>query len=398
MYMLKLIYYYKHTGSGCGLMIKLSIFADNMDWALVFPIEYLVMARSVFSILIDLVTDNGHLVIPAGPRKVGSIITCPLALLLSVVAVISFGIFVAYRISQFPEDNQNVNFDIVYSTFSDITPFLYKNIMVDVHGDHDGFLYELTICQPQCPLKTQTEFLTLDGDCWIGRSTINCYARVNHYSSQTTEAQFITTHMLKNSMVTFRINASNVVLEPVKLCVTNTSNKCAQVFQNPSGNLTQMALNQLCYEVLTCNETNNYTQTFVTHDDGYYCAVWLLNSKNQQIRYTTDSKIDKYNITSFDSSQAKCKTYNLNGLNFKTNYGLVGSRQKLCPVIQLKRKEENSNFGPSMIIKTTAVKRLSDRASMILIIVCVIVITISIVTIITIVCIIVCCKVCRCRI
>ena len=344
-------------------------------------------------------TDNESLVIPAGPCgcKVCCIVTSPFVLLLvGVIAVSSFGTLMPYLTSPLPEHNQTVNFDITYSPFLDVVPFLFENIMVEVYGASDGFPYELTICQPECPLMTQTDFLTVTGDCWNGRSTINCYARVNRYSSMVTEAQFISTYMLRNSMVTFRINAPNVVPEPVHLCITNTSNKCTQVFSDQSGNLTRTALNQPCYEVLSCDETNNYTQTFVAHDDGYYCAVWLLNSKDQQIHYTTNSVIQKYNITGFNSSKSKCEMYNVNGQSYKTNYDLVGSpMQNLCPVIQLKRRQENSNFGMSMIIKTTAVKRLSDPASIALIGVCGVVIIITI--ILAILCIIVCCRVCGCR-
>ena len=267
----------------------------------------------------------------------------------------TLAVLVWYAKIQPPVDTQQVYSEIVYSPFSIINHWLFGGVKVQINGTDWQYPHQLTLCQMECPLKIRTKSLTFSGVCRMSR-TINCFALFTDDVSSPADAQYVSEYMLKNSSVTFRINRSTKIRE---LCITaDNKDTCQKIVRE---NLSQTELRQLCLAVISFDISNNYTQTFMAPNDGYYCAVWLLNGMDQLINYTTISSIKTYNLTDFDL----CETLPQDTIVTQTLSG--PPTQNLCAV--LKVDSRSGVFGTNITVVTSAVKVLSDATSVALIVV-----------------------------
>ena len=256
---------------------------------------------------------------------------------------------------------QPVYNDIVYSPFLGIDPILFNRIEVSVSVDDDDFNYAVSVCQIECPVMTRNKSFAVNPSCNTGRTTVNCYAKVNPDSLGTTEARDNSEYMLKNSQVLIKIMESNAMSESVNVCVTVDKDKCYQVFMSKNSSTSE--LKNVCHELMTFNETNNFTATFVAHVDSYFCFVWILKDKHQWINYTTNSIIQMYNISDFNSSQS-CRVFPVPKIKQFTYSFHIGRKpwNRVCAVIQA-TKANGYYFGPNITITSGELKRLAQGSA-----------------------------------
>ena len=264
------------------------------------------------------------------------------------------------------DQTQPIYGDIVYSPFSKIN-YRYNRIeaTLDSESTHK---YNLTICQTSCPLKTHTKQLAYNGSCKQDRNRINCHAKFSGDIYNDDFSQCYSKYMVKNSKITFKITESDLsVNRSVQLCITTNIDKCTKIFW--PGNLTQLKLQQDCFKLITFDATDysGLAQTFITPDDTYYCAIWLLGSLNQWLNYTVNLSIEMYAITDYSYL---CKSYIINHddrerhshVTFPLTYAST-PQQTMCIVQHIKitdRSDCNSYNGIS--VNSIALKPLNDTA------------------------------------
>ena len=198
----------------------------------------------------------------------------------------------------------------IYSPFSNINLFYYTSIQGKIYGVSDSS-YNLTVCATSCPLMKVTALpLEVKGECKKSRGYRNCYVNLLGYHGL--YSQDFSQYMIADSNVTFTITYSSQV-EPVQLCITTDNDTCSQIFMR---SLTD------CPKLLYFNQTNNYSQTFTAHVDGYYCAVWLIKQSNQSINYTAS-----LNLASYQLPPAECK--NIYSSKFHLNLWHLHHRPKV---------------------------------------------------------------------
>lgn len=286
-----------------------------------------------------------------------------------------------YARIQPPVDTQQVYHDIVYTPFPNINHWLFSSVEVQVNEGNGQASHKLTLCQKECPLKTQIKSLTFSGVCWTSR-TVNCFALFTDQVSSTADAQYVSEYMLKNSTVTFTvIDGSSKVQEPIYLCITMDKDTCQKVVRT---NLSQVEMRQICFRVIQFDKSYNYTQTFVTPDDGYYCAVWLLNGIGRRLNYASISSIETYNLTDFNL----CETLPQTSIVTHTLGG--PPTQDLCTVLSV--ESMSALFGSNITVVTSAVKTLTDTTSIVLIVVDVCLVIVLLLVIAICVVLFVCCK------
>jgi hypothetical protein len=187
-----------------------------------------------------------------------------------------------------------------YSPFSSsINLFHYTKVKGVIHADSDNYAYNVTMCVTSCPLKVVTsELQLLEGGCPNNRFYRHCYVRLQiSDDASRTDSQYYSRYMLKNSKVTFKISTlKQSHMDLVQLCVTTNNVTCDRVFYN---------ISMECLEVLSFNQANNYSQTFTTPEDSYYCALWLVNEANHSINYTTTLEVVSYQLPT-----SGCKNFN----------------------------------------------------------------------------------------
>ena len=255
-----------------------------------------------------------------------------------------------------PVDTQQVYHDIVYSPFPSINQWLFSGVEVQVNENGGLYPHKVTLCQKECPLKTQTKSLAFCGVCRTTR-TVNCFALVTNQVSSDADAQYVSEYMLKNSNMTFRIDGSSNIQELIHLCITTDKDTCQKVVRTK---LSQVEMQHNCKQVIPFDKSYNYTQTFVTPNDSYYCAVWLLNGINQWLNYTSISSIETYNLTDFNNL---CETLPQTSI---VTHALSGPpTQNLCTVLKVERTRDL--FGSNITVITSAVKTLTHTASIVLI-------------------------------
>jgi hypothetical protein len=84
-----------------------------------------------------------------------------------------------------------------------------------------------------------------------------------------------------------------------------------------------------CLEVLDFNQANNYSQTFITSEDGYYCAVWLINEANHSINYTTNLEVVSYQLPT-----SGCKNFNTSEFTLELRSKIATRYQDVCILAQ----------------------------------------------------------------
>ena len=307
------------------------------------------------------------IIILAEPRqcRVPSAVACITVSVIALCLCITLAVLIWYIRIPVPHHSQTVLDNIVYLPFpSGIDQWLFNRVNVQLKEDSAIYPHEVTVCQSECPPKLQMKYYNL-GKVWPCHTTrtFNCFAYVTSEHSSD-DAQNVSVYMLRNSKVTFRITGSSRIPEPVQLCVSANKDSCLDVLQ--SRNWLQGELHRNCQQVLPFNKTNNYTRTVTFQDDGYFCAVWLLNSFNQWINYTSNLSVKEYNVTEFNSMY-KCETETF-PQSYMVPYSLHGfPKRHLCPVVQVKNGL-NFAFGPNITVDTSPVKVLSDTVSVVLIV------------------------------
>ena len=220
--------------------------------------------------------------------------------------------------------------------------------------------YPLTICQAECPLKTHLNFLPSINNHCSEQNSKTCYARTNNYSTGT-YSQDVSVYMLKESMVTFKVTSN--MTEALQLCITNDADKCESVFM--SENNSQSALSRDCHQLTILNESSNYTHIFTAREDGYYCAVWILNSKDQRFNYRTTSRLRLYSMTDYNT----CSTFDISQ---PWTYSLQSSLTSRCIIVHM--ETEDSYFRGNFTVNTATKKVINDTLSIVIMIVTVILI------------------------
>ena len=275
------------------------------------------------------------------------------------ITVVALVIMVVYMVVPTHTDIQPVYGEIVYSPFTGINRFAINRLEVEFVKQDDSHRHELTICHSECPLKTETNILTLSDICGAGRRYVNCFAIMNEDSYGSFDPRDYSEYMLKNSKVTFRLLEPNIT-GPVHVCVTIDPDRCEKAVY--STNTTELELNHVCHQMIPFNETNNYTGSFVARADGYYCTVWLLQNTDQGINYETELRRQIYNMTDFKSTQSECKTFKVLESS-KITYNLRSyprlGQLDTCAVFQIKATN-GDYFGSNFTVTTKELKVLSN--------------------------------------
>ena len=276
----------------------------------------------------------------------------------SILLLIFLLAFVAFTIlarSPVIHQTQPVYGNVIYSPLA-INYFLYARVGATVYVGSKGDLnlYNLTICQTKCSLKTQTKYFNVsNGACSTNRPLSNCFAQLDDvmHEYHGTDAQFFSKYLLRNSKITFRIIESNLKSEHVQLCVTTDKEACFQASIGNSG---------LCHKTVTLSKANNYTQTFTAYDDSYYCAVWLLENTHQWINYSTNSSIQVFNMSDIYSPH-QCESFQkLSYISFPLCGRPKWVWETVCIVME---ENSNSRYFDTFTIVSTADKRLSNHIS-----------------------------------
>ena len=264
-----------------------------------------------------------------------------------------FGIFAKFPVLH---QTQPIYGNVVYLPF-EISAFkniFYAHIGATVHVDKldDLDYYNLTICQTECSRKTQTKhFGVSNGACRTNRPKKSCFAQLDEsmHSYTGTDPQFFSIYLLRNSKITFRVTNSNTSFEHVQLCMTTDKETCDQAFLkgNPA----------LCHELMTFSKANDYTQTFIARNDSYYCAMWLLESRDQWIHYSTNATVQVFNMSDFYSPRL-CESFQKNtNIIFTLRDQL--KLENVCIIM-----EENSKYHfDNITIVSRAYNRLNNHIS-----------------------------------
>ena len=273
-------------------------------------------------------------------------------LIVSLVAFVVFAISGAFPVER---QTQSVYGNLVYSPLA-INHFVYASVGVSVRIDikEDLNNYNLTICQTECSLKTRTKYYNVsNGSCPTDRPLSNCFAQLDElmHDYPGADEQSFSIYLLKGSKITFRITELNTDSEDVQLCITTEKSACYKAFASIGNS------DMLCHKLVTFNKANNYTQTFLADDDSYYCAVWLLESNDYWINYSTNSSIQVFNMSDFYSPH-QCQSFQKHPNIIFTLRGRP-KWETVCIVM-----EENSNsLHDNITMVSTTDKRLSDCIS-----------------------------------
>lgn len=195
-----------------------------------------------------------------------------------------------------------------------------------VDDDYDLSRYNLTVCNASCPLEISSDHFQVTGVC--SNEHVNCYIDLRGKHPRRSDPQLFTRFMLQGSALTFII--TGMAPQPVvQLCITNTKEACGEVFHNSSAI-------QVCLELLTFNQTNDYIQTFKVTNSGYYCAVWMLINNTQSLNYTVNVTLQSYSTPALShcqvktQNQVKTQIFNLNVQNVANR-----KHNQLCIVVQV---------------------------------------------------------------
>ena len=282
-------------------------------------------------------------------------------LILIIGTVITFPLFVNST-SQELNHVQPVYGPLVFAPFCHLDQFYYSSIETSIKVDQkeDLDLYNLTVCKVPCPLQINVTHSQVTGECPADRLIPNCYANVFGYPNPGTDAQYFSRYMLNNSNITFVITelsrSQNIT---IPLCITMDKAMCNRTFVGASGK-------EDCHEVLEFNTSNDYTRTFTTRNDSYYCAVWLLPS-NLSLTYTLNSTLQFYQIPSADRSHSECKNFqNSKSHTFYLRYGIaLKIHDYTCLLVEQNGSDLNRNITIS-ITTVTSVKNIAFVIGMIL--------------------------------